>query len=91
MRKLEYVRHGQPHIIYSIKPDTNLSLGLEEAEMREVYELAVGGECGNIDELTYQEVIEIKKYVSKIMNDIIEDNYYDLYKKFIKELEYRKG
>lgn len=91
MRKLEYVRHGQPHIIYSIKPDINFSLGLEEAEIRELYSVVIGGECGQVDKLTYTEVMEIKKYVSKIMNDIIEDNYYELYKKFIKELEYRNG
>ena len=91
MKKVEYVKYGLPQRVYEIKTDIDLALGLEEAEIREVYELAIGGECGSIDNLTYQEVMEIKKYVSKLMNDIIEDNYYELYKKFIKELEYRKG
>lgn len=91
MKKVEYVKYGLPQRVYEITTYIDLVLGLEEAEMREIYELAIGGKCGSIDNLTYQEVVEIKKYVSKLMNDIIEDNYYELYKKFIKELEYRKG
>lgn len=91
MKKVEYIKYGLPQRVYEIKTDIDLALGLEEPEIRELYELAIGGECGQVDKLTYAEVIEIKKYVSKIMNDIIEDNYYELYKKFIKELEYRRG
>lgn len=91
MRKVEYVKYGQPQSMYVLESDIDLALGLEEAEIREIYELAVGGECGDIDKLTYAEVVAIKKYISKVMNDIIEDNYYELHKKFLKELEYRKG
>lgn len=91
MKKVEYVKYGLPQRVYEIGTDIDLALGLEEAEIRAVYDLAIGGECGSIDKLTYAEVIAIKKYVSKIMNDIIEDNYYELYTKFRKELEYREG
>lgn len=91
MKKVEYIKYGLPQRVYEIKTDIDLALGLEEEEIREIYDLAIGGECGQVDKLTYQEVMEIKKYASKVMNDIIEDNYYELYKKFIKELEYRKG
>lgn len=91
MKKIEYVKYGLPQRVYEIQTDIELALGLEEDEIKTIYELAIGGECGSIDKLTYNEVVEIKKYVSKIMNDIIEDNYYELYKKFIKELSFRDG
>lgn len=91
MKKMEYILHGKSKMVYWIKPDINFSLGLEEDEIKTVYNLVIGSECGDLDKLTYEEVMEIKKYVSKIMNDIIEDNYYELYKKFIKELSFRDG